>query len=105
MLGVLVDSEPSLVANAQLREYATPQEAVQGLYDRWSRARESLLVMHYSHPNEQVRQLAFELQAQAELSLRLTAEMIEGKDRDARNAYEDAGKTAGELARHLRSEA
>jgi hypothetical protein len=61
MLGILVDADPSLVANADLREYATPQDAIEGLYKRWARAREALLVLHFSHPSPKVRQLAFDL--------------------------------------------
>jgi hypothetical protein len=107
MLGILADAEPSLVANAELREYETAQDAITGLYDRWLHARESLLVMHYSHPSERVRKLAFDLQAKTELSLRMTAQMVEAGEKTsdwAQDAYWQAGHVAGELGQELLGE-
>jgi hypothetical protein len=108
MLGILADAEPSLVANAQLREYKTPQDAVAGLYDRWLRAREPLLVMHYSHPSERVRTLAFDVQAKAEMSLRTTAVVVDAKPDEApattpeaRDAYTRATDVAYELGQEI----
>lgn len=116
MFGILVDAQPSLVALGQLREHDSPKVAVEGLYRRWTVAREPLLVIHYGHPSEHVRRLAFSFQANVELSLRETAEIVgrieAGLDpRDAlealeakktspfsRDAYTVAAETATEFA-------
>lgn len=101
MLGIVADLAPSLIVNADLREYDTPEAAIAGLYDRWSRAREPLLVMHYSHPSEKVRKLAFDLQATVEMSLRTTADLVEGKHADASAAYQRASAVAYELGQEV----
>ena len=106
MLGIIADAEPSLIANAELREYDTPQDAIDGLYARWLRAREPLLVMHYSHRSEKVRKLAFDAQAMTEMSLRKTAQSIEAGGTGqtvawAKDAYRQAGEVAGELAQEV----
>jgi hypothetical protein len=67
-----VDSNPDLVMGGQLREYTSPAEAVSGLYQRWLAIREPLILLWVSHPSAQVRQLAFDVQAELELLLRMT---------------------------------
>ena len=99
MFGILVDAHPSLIIDAQLREYDSPEAAIEGLYQRWTRAREPLLVMHYGHRSERVRKLAFDFQARVELSLRATAAAMEGRRDDVREEFNKAGAVATELAR------
>jgi hypothetical protein len=68
---LVVDANPDLVLHGQLREYSSPQEAVPGLYQRWLAAREPLILLWVSHPSDRVRELAFSVQAELEMLLRL----------------------------------
>jgi hypothetical protein len=68
---LVVDANPDLVLRNQLREYSSPQEAVSGLYQRWLAAREPLILLWVSHPSERVRELAFSVQAELEMLLRV----------------------------------
>ena len=112
MFGVLVDALPSLIIGSQLREYDSPRAAIEGLYGRWAVAREPLLVMHYAHPSENVRRLAFDFQAKVEMSLRQTDNWIQrNTDTDsspdtsqpkvADSIHREAGQIAMELARAI----
>jgi hypothetical protein len=67
-----VDANPQLVLAGQLREYASPAEAASGLHTRWLTAREPLMIVWMSHPSPQVRELAFTVQANLEMVLRIT---------------------------------
>lgn len=71
-----VDCNPELVMGGRLREYSSPAEAVSGLYQRWLAVREPLILLWVSHPSAQVRQLAFDVQAELELLLRVTEKAI-----------------------------
>jgi hypothetical protein len=69
-MGLVVDSAPGMVTRGDLREYASPQEAVSGLYERWKVAREPMVLLSLSHPSDAVRTLAFRVQEYEELVLR-----------------------------------
>jgi hypothetical protein len=111
MFGILVDAIPDLIRSNELREYDTPEEAVAGLYRRWTKAREPLLVLSFGHPSELVRKLAFALQAEVEMSLRFTErDLAAGEpkayshstgDITAADFYRKAQTTATELAEEI----
>jgi hypothetical protein len=71
-----VDANPDLVLNGELREYPSPAEAASGLYQRWLAVREPLILLWMSHPSAQVRELAFSVQAELEMVLRVTEKVI-----------------------------
>jgi hypothetical protein len=70
MVALLLDAEPSLVLNAQLHEYRDPQAAIDGLYERWLKAREPLLVVSFAQQSPELRNMGIRLQAEAEMLLR-----------------------------------
>lgn len=73
---VAVDANPALIRANDLREFSTPDEAVAGLYERWGHVREPLMVLSISHPEADVRRLAFDVQAELELCLRQTSDAM-----------------------------
>jgi hypothetical protein len=82
MKAVLADLSPTLILNNELREYADPKAAIDGLYKRWLNAREPLILLSTTHPSAEVRDSAFDLQAQVEASLRMTAKAVDGGSQD-----------------------
>ena len=100
-MALLVDAAPVLVVAGDLREYATPEEAIAGLYQRWGTAREGMVLLSVSHPSSEVRKLAFDLQARTEMSLRLTDGAIKsGSDPDS-SAHHESLAMAGRLGELL----
>jgi hypothetical protein len=97
-MSVVVDAEPTLVYTGDLREYPSPTEAVKGLYVRWAAAREPMLLLSLTHPKEQIRQLCFQVQAEAQIVLRQVDDAIQASgDLDpARRHYE---KLTSDLSR------
>ena len=79
MLSVLVDADCDLVTNSRLYEYATAKEAIRGLYVRWAKAREPLLILHVSHRSAEVRELAMSLQVEVEILLRAISTAVYDK--------------------------
>jgi hypothetical protein len=73
MIALLLDSTPQLVLSGDLREYRDPASAVEGLYARWLKVREPLLVV-LAHSSDEVRDMGIELQAEAEMVLRKLAD-------------------------------
>ena len=97
MKALLIDSQPSLVLANDLREYANPNEAVDGLFRRWLEAREALILLSVTHPNMQVRELAFRVQADVEFVLRTLDKIIKrGETADADGTAEHAFLQASE---------
>jgi hypothetical protein len=78
-MSLVLDANPSLILNGDLREYPTPIDAINGLYERWKSAREPLVLLTFSHPSDQVRKLAFTLQAELEMVLRNTDDALKSK--------------------------
>jgi hypothetical protein len=96
---LVVDANPDLVLHGQLREYSSPQEAVSGLYQRWLAAREPLILLWVSHPSDRVRELAFSVQAELEMLLRL---MEHGNHTGlSRDKYAELGSKVLELGQSL----
>ncbi|MBV8863062.1 MAG: hypothetical protein JO082_15240 [Mycobacterium sp.] len=75
-MSLAIDANPSMVLSGDLREYTSPEDAIAGLYERWKVAREPLVLLAYSHPSDEVRRLAFDVQAGLELVLRRTDDLI-----------------------------
>lgn len=71
-MSLVLDAQPDLILAGDLREYASPKDAIAGLYERWKQAREPMVLLAFSHPSGEVRNLAFKLQAELELVLRHT---------------------------------
>ena len=103
MDALLVDASPKLVLANELREYRSPEEAVRGLYGRWLKLREPLFLLSLTHPSPDVRDAAFEFQAQVEISLRMTADAAKdpGRHEQADAAYQRASETANRLGKLL----
>jgi hypothetical protein len=107
MFGILGDANPALIRGNELREHDTPEEAVAGLYKQWTKAREPLLMLSFGHPSERVRKLAFALQADVEMSLRLSErDLTRDESKSYSNItsedfYRRAGKTATELVEEI----
>jgi hypothetical protein len=101
MKTLLVDAQPSLILNNELREYAQPKDALAGLYKRWLEAREPLVLMSVTHPSPEVRDKAFALQAQAEMALRTVNQVLDGLQLDPMANWRQAAQTAGELGQLL----
>lgn len=97
MVSLLLDAEPTLVLSGELREYTDPQAAVKGLYDRWLRAREPLLVA-FAQPSPEVRDMGVQLQAEAEMLLR---HLSKGDMDGSREIYARALGHAGDFAKRL----
>src|SRR5687768_14944700 len=62
MQTILVDAQPSLIMSNDLREYSSPEKAVEGLHRRWVRDREAFMELWLTHPLPEVRKLAFDVQ-------------------------------------------
>jgi hypothetical protein len=94
LAAVYADAMPSLVYNGDLREYTSPEDAIKGLYARWNKAREPMMVLNVSHPSAEVRDLAFGVQGELEVVLRLTDDAIKSQgslDR-AEHMYHQCGQ-------------
>jgi hypothetical protein len=78
-MAVAVDAEPTLVVTGSLREYASPKDAIAGLYKRWDLAREPMVLLRVTYPLEEVRNLAFEVQAELEMVLRETDDVVKSQ--------------------------
>jgi hypothetical protein len=91
MKALLIDAQPNLVLNNDLREYESPNEAIAGLFQRWVEYREPFVLLSVTHPNEEVRDLAFTLQGDVELLLRMLDDTIKGaKHSDPSRTNEEA---------------
>jgi hypothetical protein len=103
MKSLLLDAVPRLIVGNELREYESLEEAVDGLYARWLKAREPLVLVHVAHRDPEVRHLAYRLQAEAEVSLRLSADAAKAGEVDdnTQHAWEQAHFTADELGQRL----
>ena len=103
MHSLLLDAVPSLVLTNDLREYASPDAAVRGLYGRWLELREPLVLLSLTHPSPEVREAAFAFQAEVEMSLRTTSDAASNEaERDhAEEMYRRAGETALRLGQLL----
>jgi hypothetical protein len=96
---VAIDADPRLVANGDLREYASPDAAISGLYARWVAAREALVLLRFSHPSQEVQDLAQDAQAELEIALRKTEDAIKnhGDLSAARKAWQGCLDKLGRL--------
>jgi hypothetical protein len=107
-MSLVLDANPSLILNGDLREYPTPIDAINGLYERWKSAREPLVLLTFSHPSERVRRLAFTLQAELEMVLRNTDDVLKSKSAPSGSLQEGSNKCVkdgNELGRLLETAA
>jgi hypothetical protein len=99
---LLMDAQPSLIINGDLREYESREEAVAGLYDRWRTSREPLMVLAVAHTSKEARELAFKVQAYLEHALRESDDVIKCKnDNEQRRSFRRAEDAWAESARDL----
>ena len=101
MKALLADAVPDLVLGDGLLEYEGPEQAVQGLYQRWLTAREPLVLLSVTHPSEDVRHLAFRLQAEVEMALRAMHKTLGGDRADATEWWNKATDSAAALGKLL----
>jgi hypothetical protein len=107
-MSLALDANPSLILKGDLREYPTPIDAINGLYERWKSAREPLVLLTFSHPSRQVRSLAFNLQAKLEMVLRNTDDVLKSKSASSdslQEAYDKCVKDGVELGRLVETSA
>jgi hypothetical protein len=97
-MSLVLDANPSLVLRGDLREYPTASAAIKGLYARWKKAREPLVLLAFSHPSDQVRTLAFQLQAGLEMVLRSTDDVLRSESPPSDSLQEDYDECVNEGA-------
>lgn len=100
LMSIVIDADPNLVVSGDLREYNSPEQAVEGLYERWRKAREPLVLLSLAYPTEQGRHLAFDAQAKLEMALRLTDDAVRAGDgADLSRARAALGECGADLQR------
>jgi hypothetical protein len=105
---LVVDANPELVLKGELREYDSPAQAISGLYRRWLAVREPLILLWVSHPSPTVRALAFNVQAELEMVLRIAEKATRDENAGtaslhaaSRSAYDELGTKVATLGRLL----